>query len=200
MALIRDRGVEAVALRHVAERVETGPASLYAYFANRDVLLEHVLDAAYAQVDLVDTDADGLDWRDALAQTIVNTIATLQRYPGLGAVALGTIPTLPGALRLAEHELTLMETGGIPEDRSALAVDLIAQFAASTAIERAARPGRARRDAEQESVRAAYETADPARFPHVTRSAPLLTAPDEQDRRDFSIRVLIAGIELSGTA
>lgn len=193
MKLIREHGVEAVSMRHVAEQVETGPASLYAYFESRDVLLEHVLDAVYGRVELVELGA--LDWREALGGTITNTIETLEFYPGLSAVALGTIPTLPGALRLAEHELALMEAGGIAEDRAALAVDLIAQFAAVTAVERTVRHDRARGDGEREHVRTAYQNADPQLFPRVTRSAALLTGPDERARRDFTIRVIIAGIE-----
>ncbi|OUC79397.1 TetR/AcrR family transcriptional regulator [Gordonia lacunae] len=191
-ALMRERGVEAVSLRQVAQQVETGPASLYAYFANRDVLLEHVLDAAYGEVELVEVGAGG--WREALVATISNTIDALESYPGLGAFALGTIPTLPGALRLAEHELALMEAGAIPEDRAALAVDLIAQFAAATAIEHRTRKEHPRGDVERRHVRAAYENADPALFPRVARSAALLTGPDERARREFSIRAIIAGI------
>ncbi|MDQ1111888.1 AcrR family transcriptional regulator [Microbacterium testaceum] len=198
MTLIREHGVDAVTLRHVAAQVETGPASLYAYFGNRDILLEHVLDAAYAQVPLVDADDDRRSWRDALAATIIRTIETLEGYPGLGAVALGTIPVLPGALRLAEHELALMEAGGIPADRAALAVDLIAQFAASTAVERTVRHGRGGTGDERGRVRVAYEHADPESFPRVARSAALLTGPDETARRDFSIEVLLSGIERPG--
>ncbi|WP_348788937.1 TetR/AcrR family transcriptional regulator [Leifsonia sp. NPDC080035] len=199
LGLIRERGVDAVALRQVADQVETGPASLYAYFASREVLLEHVLDAAYAQVQLVDIDDGGLGWREALAETIVNTIETLARYPGLGSVALGTIPVLPGALRLAEHELSLMEAGGITAERAALAVDLIAQFAASSAIERTVRPNGNRGDGEREQVRAAYENADPERFPRIRERAALLTSPDDQARRTFAIRVLIDGIDRSAS-
>ncbi len=198
MALIRENGVDAVSLRHVAARVETGPASLYAYFGNRDILLEHVLDAAYAEVSLVDATGAGRDWREALAGTIVHTIQTLESYPGLGAIALGSIPVLPGALRLAEHELTLMEVGGVPADRAALAVDLIAQFAASTAVERTVRLNRGDVGDDRERVLTAYEQTDPERFPHVARSASLLTGPDDSARRDFAINVLLAGIERAG--
>lgn len=191
MALIGERGIEAATLRAVAERVQTGPASLYAYFSSREALLEHVLDAAYSQVTLAAGDADS--WRRALAATIADTVETLQRYPGLGVVALGTIPTLPGAMGLAEHELMLMEAGGVSQDRAALAVDLIAQFVAATAVER-----RVRRDqqgaADHSPARKAYEEADPAHFPHVARSAAALTGPDEQARRDFAIGVIINGL------
>ncbi|MCI0157852.1 TetR/AcrR family transcriptional regulator; helix-turn-helix transcriptional regulator [Leifsonia shinshuensis] len=195
MRLIQQHGVDAVALRQVAEQVETGPASLYAYFAGRDELLEHVLDAAYAQVQLIDADDDADGWRAALAATIVNTITTLEQYPGLGSVALGTIPVLPGALRLAEHELALMEAGGVPAGRAALAVDLIAQFAASSALERTVRSSGNRGEGERAHVQTAYEHADPERFPRIRQHAALLTTPNEQARRDFAIRVLIDGID-----
>lgn len=199
LGLIRERGVDAVSLRHVAEQVETGPASLYAYFGSRDILLEYVLDAAYANVNLaaVGEGDRGSGWRDALSKTIINTIETLESYPGLGAVALGTIPVLPGALRLAEHELALMELGGVAPDRAALAVDLIAQFAASSAIERTVRLDGQRGDAERDQVRAVYETADAHRFPRIRQGAALLTGPSERARRDFAIRVLIRGVESS---
>ncbi|WP_241704415.1 TetR/AcrR family transcriptional regulator [Leifsonia shinshuensis] len=195
LRLIQQHGVDAVALRQVAEQVETGPASLYAYFAGRDELLEHVLDAAYAQVQLIDADDDADGWRAALAATIVNTITTLEQYPGLGSVALGTIPVLPGALRLAEHELALMEAGGVPAGRAALAVDLIAQFAASSALERTVRSSGNRGEGERAHVQTAYEHADPERFPRIRQHAALLTTPNEQARRDFAIRVLIDGID-----
>lgn len=191
LALIRDRGVEAVTLRDVAAAVQTGPASLYAYFAGRDVLLEHALDEVYASVELVDV-ADG-DWRGALAATIVRTIEALEAHPGIGAVALGTAPTHPGALRLAEHELALMEAGGIPDADAALAVDLIAQFAAVTAVERTVRD-RGRAAAGGPGTGTLDDHADPERFPRVRRLAPALTGPDERRRRDFAIGVIISGL------
>jgi len=191
MALIREHGVESLTLRDVAAAVETGPASLYAYFDNRDVLLEWALDAAYADVALVDA-ADG-DWRRALAGTIANTIDTLASYPGLATVAFGTIPRRPGALRLAEHELALMDLGGLASDTAALAVDVISQFVAATAVEGTPRPGVGRSDRGRQEAKAAYG-ADPELFPRVARLADALTGPDERARRDFGIQVILSGL------
>lgn len=191
LALISERGAESVTVRDVAAAMNTGPATLYAYFGSRDLLLEHALDEVYASVELVDA-VDG-DWRAALTATIVNTVDVLESYPGIGAVALGTIPTLPGALRLAEHELALMELGGIPEEDAALAVDLIAQFAASTAVERTVRD-RAGASDDRDDVLAAYAAADPDLFPRVRRLASQLTGADERRRRDFAIEVIVTGL------
>ena len=192
LGLIRERGVEAVSLRDVAGAVNTGPASLYAYFGGRDVLLEHALDEVYGSIELVDA-VDG-EWRAALAATVVNTVEALESFPGIGAVALGTIPTLPGALRLAEHELALMEAGGIPDADAALAVDLIAQFVASTAVERTVRDRSAVAGGSEEDALAVYATADAELFPRVRRLAPALTAAGELRRRDFAIDVIISGL------
>ncbi|MFP3465605.1 TetR/AcrR family transcriptional regulator [Leifsonia sp. SIMBA_070] len=193
LALIRERSVDAVTLRDVAAAVNTGPASLYAYFASRDALLEHALDEVYGTVELVEVAAGG--WEAALSATIVNTIHALESHPGIGVVALGTVPTLPGALRLAEHELALMEAGGISDEDAALAIDLIAQFAVATAVERTVRHREGRGTSGQENdVLAAYATADPERFPRVRRLAPALTAADEHRRRDFAIQVIISGL------
>lgn len=192
MALIRERGVEAVSLRDVAKAVDTGAASLYAYFENRDVLLEHALDDAYGRVPLVPA-VDG-DWRPALAATITNTITTLESYPGLGAVALGPIPTHPGALRLAEHELALMEIGGVEPKTAALAVDLIAQFAAATAVEGTGRRRLMRADHQRTEATSAYANADTQQFPRVSALATALTDADERSRRDFAIEVILGGL------
>lgn len=194
--LVRQRGVDAVSLRDVAQQVETGPASLYAYFANRDVLLEHVLDEVYGEVVLVDA-VDG-DWRSALADTIVNTIEALARHPGLGTVALGSIPTLPGALRLADHELALMGRGGVAESRAALAIDLISQFVAATATERTLRGASGDRQ-DRDRIEQAYRTSDPECFPHVARAARSLVGPTEHERRDFAIGVIITGLQATST-
>lgn len=200
LGLIREHGVEKLALRHVATVLDTGPASLYAYFRSREVLLDHALDAVYQQVELVpiagsvreNLGSDSGEWETALAATVINTIEALERYPGIGGVALGTIPTLPGALRLAEHELALMEAGGIDETRAALAVDLLSQFATATAVERTVR-GESSGD-EKGKARDAYADADQQAFPRVHALADVLTGADERERRDFSIRLIIAGL------
>ncbi|UCN15462.1 TetR/AcrR family transcriptional regulator [Cellulomonas iranensis] len=193
LALVRERGVERVSLRDVARAVATGPASLYAYFDSRETLLEHALDHVYATVELVDPEPHG--WRAALAGTVVGTVDALERHPGLATVALGTIPTLPGALRLAEHELDLLRRGGVPDDRAALAIDLIAQFAAATAVERTSRGEPGRRGADPRRAHDVYADVDPDRFPHVHRLAGALTGPDERARRDFAIDVILAGLD-----
>jgi AcrR family transcriptional regulator len=46
LELVKQDGLEAVTLRNVAQRLDTGPASLYIYVANRDDLLQRLVDRA----------------------------------------------------------------------------------------------------------------------------------------------------------
>ena len=50
-------------MRRVAQALDTGPASLYVYVANRDELLELMLDRAVATVSL--PEPDPARWRDS---------------------------------------------------------------------------------------------------------------------------------------
>lgn len=71
---------------------------------------------------------------------------------------------------------------------------MIAQFAAATAVERAA-PGKLGRGrSEREQLKTVYGGADPQSYPHVARLAAALTGPDETTRRDFAIQAILNGL------
>src|SRR3954470_18451997 len=51
LAIVRDEGVEALSMRRVAQALDTGPASLYVYVADRDELHELLFDAAAGTIE-----------------------------------------------------------------------------------------------------------------------------------------------------
>ena len=50
LAIVREEGIDALSMRRLAQALDTGPASLYVYVANRDALWELLFDAALATV------------------------------------------------------------------------------------------------------------------------------------------------------
>ena len=79
-------------------RSTPGPASLYVYVANRDELLDLMLDRAITELPV--PEPDPARWREQLkelmhAQTRLLTVD----YPGLTRLAMATIPTGPGRAR-----------------------------------------------------------------------------------------------------
>ena len=94
LELLRTEGYEATSMRRVAQALDTGPASLYVYVANRDELLDLMLDRAIAEVPL--PDPDPVRWREQLKE-LMHAQARLMTddYPGLTRHAMSTIPTDP---------------------------------------------------------------------------------------------------------
>ena len=58
-------GIEAVTMRRIADRLNTGPMSLYRYVPDKDALLSMMIDAVMGDVPLESIDVPA-DWREGL--------------------------------------------------------------------------------------------------------------------------------------
>jgi AcrR family transcriptional regulator len=136
LTLVDEVGSGAVTMRRVAQALDTGPASLYVYVADRDELMAEVYDLALAAVQLPGP-ADG-DWRARLELLVSRTITTLGEHDDIALIALTQVPTGPHALRLLEATMTLLRAGGIDDSLCPWAADLLNQYVNSSALELAA--------------------------------------------------------------
>lgn len=134
--LSRD-GLSGLSLRKVAAALDTGPASLYVYFANLGELHTLMLDRALSAVALPAAREGG--WRERLTFVLASYLHVLYNGHGLAQLALSTIPTGPNALRLLETLLELLLEGGIDQAVAAWAVDLLVLHVTSVAAEQSVR-------------------------------------------------------------
>src|ERR1700712_4148964 len=82
LELLKAEGYEATSMRRVAQALDTGPASLYVYVANREELLELMLDRAIATVPL--PAPDPARWRDQLKALLTAMSKMMSEdYPGI---------------------------------------------------------------------------------------------------------------------
>ncbi|MEV7547899.1 TetR/AcrR family transcriptional regulator C-terminal domain-containing protein, partial [Streptomyces sp. NPDC089915] len=176
-------------MRRVAKELDTGPASLYVYVANRDDLMAAMLDQALAGVPL---DWDGT-WRERLQSLAGATIEAMSRHEGLAAVALGSIPTGENALLVLDRMLALLKEGGLDDTSAAWAVDLLHLHIAASAAEQSSYDTK---DFTEETHigeadrRFAALPAD--RYPMITSLRQALLSPGDRDT--WALNVLINGI------
>jgi len=196
--LVRRDGLDAVTLRKVADRLDTGPASLYVYVANREDLLDRMLDQALSEVPEVGADPAG--WQAALVALFSGMLAALDRYPGIAQVGLGSVSRAPGELAIAENALALLHAGGMPDQAAAWACDALLLYTFAHAVEHAIerkRPPTAPQhkspDTDYRALRDYYQSLPSDRFPHLTRMAASLTTGDDTDRFEFGLDALIRG-------
>ncbi|MER6812634.1 TetR/AcrR family transcriptional regulator C-terminal domain-containing protein [Spirillospora sp. NPDC000708] len=106
IALADEGGLEAVSLRKVAARLDTGPMRLYGYISSKEELFDLMLDEVYGEI--LPEERPG-DWREALRDRAHRTREAALRHPWL-ADLLGGRPTLgPNALAVAEATLAALD-------------------------------------------------------------------------------------------
>jgi AcrR family transcriptional regulator len=180
-------------MRSVAAALDTGPASLYVYVANRDELQRRIVDRVIGEIPLP---AGDRPWRDELTDLMRDAVRTFVGHPGVARFLLGRIPYGPNALRLIDAMLAVLARGGIPGDVAGLGIDLLALYINAQAIEAEmwiaedVDTG----DGELENVTAAFTDIDAQRLPALAAMWPQLVAGDGDVRFEYGLQVLIDGI------
>jgi AcrR family transcriptional regulator len=201
MELMAEKGYDAVSMRSLAKALDTGPASLYAHVANKEEVDQLVLDRISSELVIPPPDPER--WDEQLRQLMRDMLALYRRHPGSARAAIGMIPTGTGALRTMDGLLAICDTGGISPQAAAWFCDLAAAYVSAVAVEEAIWIQRANSTppgeepdhvAIDEQLRAMMEALPATEFPFVTSMAGMMTAGDGEDRFEFGIAVLVAGL------
>ncbi|MFD0885538.1 TetR/AcrR family transcriptional regulator C-terminal domain-containing protein [Streptosporangium algeriense] len=100
MEILDAEGMEALSMRRLGTKLGAGATSIYWHVANKDDLLELVLDEVFAEVPSFDPETNG--WRDAASAFAYGVRQALFAHPW-SAVLIGTMPSIgPNAMRLSD--------------------------------------------------------------------------------------------------
>ncbi|HEY4094933.1 MAG TPA: TetR/AcrR family transcriptional regulator [Baekduia sp.] len=197
LEILRSEGVDALSMRRVAQALDTGPASLYVYVANRAELHALLFDAAAGTVEVEPTDP--ARWREQLLDLVTRMTRLMsEEYPGIAKMAMATIPTGENALRITESMLSLLKAGGVSDQAAAYAADLISMYATAIAYEQSlyatqyADPDHQEREVQRIAAHFRYLSAD--KYPTMTALAPFLTRGDGHERFLLGLDVIINGL------
>ncbi|PPJ18650.1 TetR family transcriptional regulator [Nocardia nova] len=112
IALLDAEGFESLSMRKLGSRLGAGATSLYTHVANKDELLELVVDEAFSELRLP---AEPIaDWRAAMLELCHDIRHILLRHPWTSMVmtTAGLVYLGPNMLRLSESMLTILEGAG----------------------------------------------------------------------------------------
>lgn len=193
-------GLAAVTMRRVAQELGTGPASLYAHVSGKEELRELMLDRVAAEIRLPVPDPGR--WQEQLKELAREIHRVFTSHRDIAMASMGTIPTGPHLLDVAEAQLALMRAGGVPAQIAGLAVDTLGMFIDADAIEETLYMARTPAGEDpwahvQEYLGQIkdYFTSLPAdRYPTVVGMVEELTGESGARRFEFGLDILIRGI------
>ena len=194
--VLDEAGVVGLSMRRVADQLGTGAASLYAHVSGKDELLELVFDELVGQVPLPDPDPKV--WREQVRQMARDLRAVLISHRDAALAGLGRIPTTPKALVAAETLVATLRAGGLSDRAIALGLDQLTLYVSAEAFETGLMEyGRDPEDVERyyEDVHVFYLRLPADRFPVLASVVDDITGPEGEERFEFGLDVLIAGLE-----
>jgi AcrR family transcriptional regulator len=195
LALLDEGGIEGLNMRALAERLGTGPASLYAHVSGKDELLALLIDKVSSEIPVpVPGEAP---WQDQVKDAVRAIRRVLAAHGDLAHASLGNIPTGPNALRVINGFLGVLREAGLPDQVIAFAADILPLYATATAYEESLYAAKDLPDEGAQYVaelRRYFGALPVDRFPHIVALAEPLTAGEGDARFEFGLDALVRGI------
>ena len=95
-------GLEALSMRTLAEELEVAPMALYRHVANKDDLIDAMIDVIFSEIGLP---SGGADWKTAMRQRAVSLRDVLARHRW--AIGLMESRRTPGPANLRHHDAVI---------------------------------------------------------------------------------------------
>jgi AcrR family transcriptional regulator len=191
LRVLDEHGLDGLSMRRVAEELGTGPASLYWHVADKEQLLNVVLDRVIGEIPLPEPDPD--QWEEQLRAFARDGRAAFRRHRDIASATMGRVPIGPNLLSVVEWQLELLQGAGVPPGPAAWFGDLFALYVAAHALEDTIAV-----DAGQDESAAAmgeYLASLPSdRFPYLMAASGDLMAGDADQRFEFGLDLLIRGL------
>ena len=191
-------GANGLSMRRVAEELDTGPASLYWHVANKDALIDLMVDRVAGEVPIPEPDPDR--WQEQLRGWLIGARQVFERHPGLAGLTMGRIPVGPNVVRWAEWTLAVLRGAGIPDRVAAFAGDLLGLYLGATAYEATLAPptsptGEPLSTEETVAMVRGYFASLPAdQFPNVLATLDELFSGDADERFELGLDVILRGL------
>jgi AcrR family transcriptional regulator len=190
--LLDEQGAETLSMRSLAQRLESGTATLYRHFSNRSELVSMVIDHILGKVDL-DADAvAALPWQQACTLFAQHMFDALRHHGNVASLLIEYTPMGPNALANRERCLSVFLDNGFSPAVAAHAYATLARYVLGFAIQLSGTAAVAgRQDAE---LSAAFHELDPSRYPATVAVADDLPVPLAEEFA-FGLRLIVAGLE-----
>jgi TetR/AcrR family transcriptional regulator, tetracycline repressor protein len=190
LQVLEKDGGETLTMRRVADQIGVSASSLYGYVANKEELVQLVLDRIFEEVEVPPTSS----WQETLREFGRAMLAMYRRHPGVAALTLGRVAVTPSMLPIGERIAAELRAAGMPDQVTAFVGDLGGLYTGAYAYELDVTP-LAGHESEFLAQFTSWIRSLPAdRFPNTVALAGLAVAGSAQDRFEWGMDVIVRGL------
>ena len=190
LQVLEKDGGEALTMRRVADQIGVSASSLYGYVANKEELVQLVLDRIFAEVEIPPTSS----WQETLKEFGRAMLAVYRRHPGVAALTLGRGGGTPSTLPLGERIAAELRAAGMPDQVTAFVGDLGGLYIGAFAYELDVTPLAGRESEFLDQFTSWIRSLPADRFPTTVALADLAVAGSAQDRFEWGMDVIVRGL------
>jgi len=187
-------GLEALTMRTLAAELGVVPAALYRHVANKDDLIDAMIDVVFAEIRLP---AGGTDWATAMRRRAFSVLEALTRHRW--AITFMESRRHPGPANLRHHDAVIgkLRSAGFSVSMAAHAHSLLDAYIYGFALTRVALPFESSDDVAG-IARATLEPLSPSEYPNLVEFVTEHAAqPDDDHGGEFAygLEIILEGIE-----
>ncbi|MFJ6696555.1 TetR/AcrR family transcriptional regulator C-terminal domain-containing protein [Streptomyces sp. NPDC091272] len=132
-------GIESLSMRKLGTRLGAGATSLYRHVANKDELIELVVDEIYGELEVPAVSGE-LGWREATVRSAYSVRSMALRHPWMASVMgqVGLVHLGPNVMRMTERLADIIAAAGFPVEEADLALSAVFSYVIGYATSEAA--------------------------------------------------------------
>ncbi|MEV0612742.1 TetR/AcrR family transcriptional regulator C-terminal domain-containing protein [Nonomuraea sp. NPDC050404] len=187
-------GVDGLSMRRLAGALGAGAMSLYYYVANKEELLDAMIDVVFGEIELPPEETD---WQSAMRRRAVSARQVLARHPwAIGLMESRTSPG-PANLRHREAVTACLRKAGFPVLMTTHANWLLDSYVYGFALQEAGLPFNTADGLADMTEKVYLPQLPPEEFPYLNESATVLAAAgyDPAEEFTFGLDLVLAALE-----
>jgi AcrR family transcriptional regulator len=182
-------GIGGLTIRSLAEKLGVKPMSVYHYVANKDEILDGIVDLVFSEIELPTA---GGDWQAQMRRRAASARQALRRHPW--SIGLMESRTAPGPATLRHHDAVIgaLRTAGFTVAMTAHAYALLDSYIYGFALQEASLPFRA--ETVGDAAGAMLRQFPAGEYPHFVEMATeyvLRPGYDFGDEFEFGLTVIL---------
>lgn len=190
LRIVDAEGADELSMRLLAQRLNSGTATLYRHFANRGEVVAHVVDRVFSGVAFDVEQLRTMTWQEACRTVARGMFDALRRHRNVAALLVEHAPGGPNAMAQRELLIAIFLENQFPPPLAARCYATLARYVLGFAIQTTDTAGN---DTDDVSFASVLDRPDPERFPAIATVAEHLPVALE-DEFTFGLDLIMAGL------